>query len=133
MAGWHTHGQLLSTYALGDKPTKGLTSNPSKEGFEILADNGVVLCRDLPSGLIATEVDAPAVIRAVEQGLAEVVRRDELTRRAKGLLAVVEELHDAVGIEVGVARLAVALNGGEDFDSPLADSKENTEGGGNDG
>ena len=112
---------------LETSPRRGRPPTSSKEGFEILADFGVVLGRDSPSGDTAIEAEGPAFPLAFEgeQRGAEVVRGDELPVLPELLLAlaVVEELHDAVGIEVGVARLAVALDSGDNLDSPLANSK----------
>ena len=106
---------------------RGQTSTSLQEGFEILADKAVVLSRDSPSGDTAIEAKSPTLPLAFkgEQGATEVVRRDELPLWAELLLAlaVVEELHDAVRIEVCVARLAVALDGGDNLDSPFANSK----------
>ena len=77
------------------------------------------------------EAETTASVRLFDEGLAEVVRTTrELPLGREALhasrLAVVE-LHDAVGIEVGQVGGAVALDGGDDLDSPATDGEGGTD------
>ena len=77
------------------------------------------------------EAETTASVRLFEERVAEVVRTAgelPLGREARhARRAVVVELHDAVGIEVGQVGGAVALGGGDDLDSPATDGEGSTD------
>ena len=115
---------------------RGWPPSSLEETLEALADEGVVVCRDLPLGLVATKVETTALVGLLKEGATQVVRGDELPLGREAVHAsilVVVELHHAVGVEFGEARLAMAFGGGDDLDSPAAHLEGGTDFGTDDG